>query len=182
MQVYIHLAEGFEEIEAITVVDVLRRVGINAEIVSVTNKREVCGSHNITVIADSLFENIDYSKGDMIVLPGGMPGTLNLSKHSGLIKKITEYNVQGKWVAAICAAPSILGKLGLLKDRDASCYPGFEEQLEGARVSYQTVVQSDNIITSRGPGTAIEFSLKIVEVLKNIEILKELKNSMVADT
>ncbi|NLD47377.1 MAG: DJ-1/PfpI family protein [Clostridiaceae bacterium] len=180
MKVFVHLAEGFEEIEAITVVDVLRRVNIEVETVSVTGKMEVTGGHGITVTADRLFEDTDYSLGNMIVLPGGMPGTKNLYKHTDLSTKLKEYSESGKWIAAICAAPSIIGKLGLLRDRDATCYPGFEQELEGAKVCSLPVVNSGKIITSRGPGTAIKFALKLVEVLKGEKTSEELKDSMIA--
>lgn len=177
-KVYLHLAEGFEEIEAITVVDVLRRAKIDIETVSVSGNKEVRGAHNISIIADKLFENADYLNCDMIVLPGGMPGTVNLEKHEGLIKNIIDFYQQGKWVSAICAAPSILGKLGLLSGRSAVCYPGFEKDLRDALISSEPVVVSDKIITSKGPGTAIMFALKIVELLKNEQLAEELKKNM----
>lgn len=180
MKVYVHLAEGFEEIEALTVVDVLRRANVEVETVSVAGKIEVTGGHGIKVIADRLFEDTDYSQGSMLVIPGGMPGTKNLSMHIGLAEKLKEYSASGKWIAAICAAPSILGKLGLLKDREAVCYPGFEEELKGAKVCSLPVVKSGTIITSRGPGTAIKFALTLVEVLKGAETSEKLKNSMLA--
>src|SRR5690554_5279704 len=130
--VTVHLAEGFEEIEAVSIIDVLRRAGIETLIVSVTGKKEVTGSHNITITADSLFEDIDYSQIKMIVLPGGMPGAQHLKEHDALGKQIIKFNNEGKPVGAICAAPIVLGGLGLLKNKKATCYPGFEEQLEGA--------------------------------------------------
>jgi 4-methyl-5(b-hydroxyethyl)-thiazole monophosphate biosynthesis len=181
MKVYLQLAEGFEEIEAVTVTDVLRRADIDVETVSVTGKREVTGAHDITVMADRIFEETDYSRADMIVLPGGMPGTLNLGKHDGLMQKLMEYAQEGKWIAAICAAPSIIGRLGILKGLDATCFPGFEDELKGANVNTQHVVHTDKIITSRGPGTAIKFSLKIVEVIKGIEVADKIKKAMIAD-
>lgn len=178
MKIYVHLAEGFEEIEAITVVDVLRRADLAVETVSVTGIKEVTGSHKITVRADRVFEEIDYEKGVMIVIPGGMPGTTNLEKHNGLIEKIKLYEKQGKWLAAICAAPMIFGKLGILKNKTATSYPGFEEELIGAELSSEPVVQSDKVITSCGPGTALQFAFKIVEVLKGTEQADMLKASM----
>ncbi len=166
MKVYLHLAEGFEEIEAVTVVDVLRRADIDVETVSISGKKEVTGAHKITVTADKLFKEINYDKGTMIVLPGGMPGTLNLGNHAGLTEKIKAYAKQDKWLAAICAAPMVLGRLGTLNQKSATCYPGFEKELSGANyLASVPVVQSGKIITSRGPGTAILFALKIVEVL-----------------
>lgn len=177
-KVYLHLAEGFEEIEAITVVDILRRAKIDIETVSVSGNKEVRGAHNISIIADKLFEKADYLNCDMIVLPGGMPGTVNLEKNEGLIKNIIDFYQQGKWISAICAAPSILGKLGLLSGKSAVCFPGFEKDLRGALISSEPVVVSDKIITSKGPGTAIMFALKIVELLKSERLAEELKNNM----
>ena len=180
MKVYVHLADGYEEIEALTVVDVLRRAEIDVQTVSVTGKKEVAGAHHIKVIADLLFEDTDYSKADMIVLPGGMPGTLNLEQHEGLRGKILEFQNTGKWLAAICAAPSVLGKLELLKGRTATCFPGFEKYLAGAEFCEDLVAVSGNIITSRGPGTAIYFALEIVRIIKGEDMAKKLKESMIA--
>ncbi|MFZ7119638.1 MAG: DJ-1 family glyoxalase III [Eubacteriaceae bacterium] len=179
MKVYIHLAEGFEEIEALTVVDVLRRANIHIEMVSVLGTKEVVGAHDIKVVSDVLFEEANYEDCDMIVFPGGMPGTLNLEKHKELIKIIKDFYSRDKWIAAICAAPKILGNLGLLKEKKATCYPGFEEELVGAKLSDENVVLDSNIITSRGPGTAITFSLKIVEVLLGKDISQDLMQKMI---
>jgi 4-methyl-5(b-hydroxyethyl)-thiazole monophosphate biosynthesis len=179
MKVYVHLAGGFEEIEALTVVDVLRRAEIDVQTVSVTGNKEVAGAHQIKVIADLLFEDADYSEAGMIVLPGGMPGTLNLEKHEGLIEKILEFQNENKWLAAICAAPSVLGKMELLKEKTATCYPGFEKYLEGAGFCENPVAVSGNVITSRGPGTAIYFALEIVRIIKGEETAKKLRESMI---
>jgi len=179
MKVYMHLAEGFEEIEALSVVDVLRRAQIETDTVSVTGKKEVTGAHGIRVIADLLFEDADYSSADMIVLPGGMPGTLNLEKHIGLTEIILQFSREGKWLAAICAAPSIFGKLELLKGKSATCYPGFEKYLIDAVHSEESVVVSDKIITSKGPGTAIYFALEIVKIIKGEESAEEIREGMV---
>ena len=178
MNVYVHLAEGFEEIEALTVVDVLRRAGIDVQTVSVTGKKEVAGSHQVKVVTDLLFEDADYSRAGMIVLPGGMPGTVNLEKHEGLRGKIIEFNDKGKWLAAICAAPSVLGKLGLLGGKTATCYPGFEKYLSGAKTSENPVEVSGNVITSRGPVRAVYFALEIVRAIKGQEVAKMLDEGM----
>lgn len=179
MKAYLHLAEGFEEIEALTVVDVLRRANIHIEMVSVLRTKEVVGAHDIKVVSDILFEEANYEDCDMIIFPGGIPGILNLEEHKGLIKIIQEFYFRDKWIAAICAAPKILGNLGLLKDKKATCYPGFEEELVGAKLSDKNVVLDSNIITSRGPGTAIAFSLKIVEVLLGKDITQDLMQKMI---
>jgi 4-methyl-5(b-hydroxyethyl)-thiazole monophosphate biosynthesis len=164
--VYVHLADGFEEIEALAVVDVLRRAEIDAKTVSVTGSRTVRGAHDIAVNADLLFAEADYEKCEMIVLPGGMPGTLNLGKHEGLAKQLKAFAENGKWLAAICAAPGVLGKMSLLKGKRVTSYPGVEDQLTGAVYSEERVVQDGRIVTSRGPGTAIEFALELVKLLK----------------
>ncbi|MDD2234180.1 MAG: DJ-1/PfpI family protein [Desulfitobacteriaceae bacterium] len=179
MKIYLHLAEGFEEIEAVSVVDVLRRADMDVETVSISGKKEVIGAHNIILVADKLFEEINYDQGTMIVLPGGMPGTTNLENHVGLTEKIKAYARQDKWLAAICAAPMILGRLGILNDKSATCYPGFEKELIGANyLASVSVVQSGKIITSPGPGTAILFGLKIVEVLIGPNQAEAIRESM----
>ncbi len=174
--VYIHLAEGFEEIEAITVTDVLRRAGIDVRTVAIHAGNEsladsahpklIKGAHDIKVKADLLFEDADYKKCDMIVLPGGMPGAENLAAHEGLVSKIREFARDGKPLAAICAAPMIFGNLGILEGRRATIYPGMERHLRGAEAVQDRVVVDRNFITSRGPATAMDFALAIVEFLK----------------
>jgi len=177
--VYVHLADGFEEIEALTVVDVLRRADIAVKMVSVTDSKAVRGAHDIVVAADLLFREADYGICDMIVLPGGMPGTANLGKHEGLIKQLNIFAQEGRWLAAICAAPSILGGLSLLNEKRATSYPGYESQMIGAIYTEERVVRDGNLITSRGPGTAIEFSLELVTVLKNEQAAAALRNKMI---
>lgn len=177
--VYVHLADGFEEIEALTVVDVLRRANIAVKMVSIEQSKTVRGAHDIVVSADLLFQEADYDHCEMIVLPGGMPGTANLAKHEGLEKQLNAFAQSGKWLAAICAAPSVLGKLALLKGKHVTSYPGFENQLIGAIYSEERVVRDGKLITSRGPGTAMEFSLELVTLLKNEQTAAALRNSMV---
>lgn len=177
--VYVHLADGFEEIEALTVVDVLRRAEIAVKTVSVTGDKSVRGAHDIKVEADLLFEEADYGNCEMIVLPGGMPGTANLAKHEGLAKQLNAFAQSGKWLAAICAAPSVLGRMSLLKDKHVTSYPGYENQLIGAIYSEERVVQDGKLVTSRGPGTAIEFSLELVKLLKNEQTAAALRKAMI---
>lgn len=180
MKVYLQLADGFEEIEAISVVDILRRGNIPVEMVSIMGKKEVVGAHNIVVVADVLFEQVDYSEVAMIILPGGGLGTKNMAEHIGLGEQIIKQSTTGKWIAAICAAPTILGKLGLLTGKVATCYPGCESQLIGAAVTNPaSVIVDGNIITSRGPGTSFDFALKIVEVLQGREVADGLKREMI---
>jgi len=178
-KVNIYLAEGFEEIEALTVVDVLRRAGVAVVTVAVSASKEVNGAHHITVIADQTFDEIDNKAADMLVLPGGMPGTRNLEKHEGLRSLIKDFYENERYIAAICAAPSILGKMGLLESSMATCYPGFEEDLKGAIHSEEPVIRHKNIITSKGPGTAMLFALELVELLVGREIKEELKDSLI---
>lgn len=177
-RVNVYLAEGFEEIEAITVVDVLRRAGIDARMVSITGKKEVKGSHGITVAADEIFENADNTNADMLVLPGGK-GTRYLEEHKGLREVIMGFAERNKPIAAICAAPSVLGKMGLLEKKKAVCYPGFEEVLKGAVIDKDIVSQDENIITSKGPGTAIYFALRLVELLVGKKTAENLREGMI---
>ncbi|MHB1394844.1 MAG: DJ-1 family glyoxalase III [Clostridia bacterium] len=178
-RVNIYLADGFEEIEAITVVDVLRRADIDARMISITGKKDVAGAHRITVTADELFESADNLGADMLVLPGGMPGTRHLGEHKGLKEIILKFAEGNKLIAAICAAPSILGRLGLLDSKKAVCYPGFEESLKGAVIGEDIISQEGNYITSKGPGTAIYFSLRLVELLTDSETAEELREGMI---
>lgn len=178
-KVNVYLGNGFEEVEALTVVDVLRRAGIDVKTISISKTKEVKGAHNITVIADKSFDEIDNNAVDMLVLPGGMPGTTNLEKHEGLKALIREFYQKEKYIAAICAAPSILGKMKLLNSCSATCYPGFEKYLEGAIHSEAPVVRHKHIITSKGPGTAMLFALELVEILIGKDKAESIKESMI---
>jgi 4-methyl-5(b-hydroxyethyl)-thiazole monophosphate biosynthesis len=175
----LHLATGFEETEAITIIDVLRRAELNVITVSITGERKVTGAHNIPVEADQLFEETDYSNAAMIILPGGMPGTSNLMKHNGLTEQLIKFDADKRYIGAICAAPMILGSLGFLKGRRAVCYPGFESKLTGANVLYTPFVVDGHIITGRGVGTALDFSLEIVCILKGDIVASELRSALV---
>ncbi|MDD4843775.1 MAG: DJ-1/PfpI family protein [Anaerotignum sp.] len=177
--VYIFLAEGFEEMEAVTPLDLLRRVGVNAKFVSVGETLQVKGAHNILYTADLLFDEAAATMADGIVLPGGMPGTLNLLAHPGLCGLIHSYHAAQKPISAICAAPLILGELQLLAGKTATIYPGMENKLTGATSSKNEVCVDGNIITSRGPGTAIPFSLKLAEIFAGKEAAEKLKADIV---
>lgn len=166
-KVYIFLANGFEEIEGLTVVDLLRRANINITMVSITGEQFITGSHQIIIKADALFENVDFNDADMLVLPGGMPGTKYLSGHEGLDQLLKQFHTKGKKISAICAAPSVLGSKGLLKGKYATCYPGFEDALLGAHIKNDAVVTDGNFTTSKGLGTAIDFSLALIKNLKS---------------
>lgn len=160
----IFFAEGFEEIEALTVVDVCRRCNIEIEMVSAYNEEQVLGSHDILVRMDKKLEEADFSGYDMLVLPGGGKGTQGLEACAPLMEKVDEFYKAGKWIAAICAAPSIFGHRGYLKGRRACSYPTFESHLEGATVTAGPAEVDGNVITSRGMGTSIDFALTIAEV------------------
>ncbi len=177
-KVYLFAADGFEEVEALTVVDLLRRSGVCCTIVSITGKELVVSSHNITIKADMLFDASLLADGDMLVLPGGMPGTNHLMAHEELKKLLISYAANDKYLAAICAAPSVLGQIGLLKEKEATCYPGFEEKLSGAKLSTEHVVVDGNIITSRGLGTAIDFALELVRLLTDSDTSAALADSI----
>ena len=176
--VYVFLAKGFEEIEALTVVDYLRRAELEVFTVGIGGKI-IVGSHNIPVFCDleeneiSLNDNIDA-----IVLPGGMPGTLNLEANATVNSFIDYCYENNKYICAICAAPSILGHKGLLKDKLACCFPGFEEELTGARVSDNFVCTDGKIITAKGMGAAISFSQAITEKLVNKHTADRIKASL----
>lgn len=164
-KVLVFLADGFEEIEALTVVDLLRRAGVDTRTVSITSDYSVTGSHRITVDADEVITETDFGEAQMIVLPGGMPGTKNLEADEVLMGQVDDFIDSDRYVAAICAAPTILGHKSRLIDKKACCYPGMEDQLDGADVTTEPVAVDGKIITSRGLGTAIPFALKLVEIL-----------------
>jgi len=178
-KVLIFMAEGHEEIEALTVVDLLRRAGIEIEMISITGNKKVPGSHGITTVCDKYLENADFEGADMLVLPGGMPGTLNLELCEPLMDQIHGFNTSKKGLAAICAAPTVFGKAGILEGKKATCYPGMEKDLLGANVSTDAVCHDGHIITSRGMGTAIPFALEIVRTFQGDEAANKLAAGIV---
>ncbi|NBJ93024.1 DJ-1 family glyoxalase III [Parablautia muri] len=161
-KVCVFFGTGFEEIEALTVVDILRRQGIDTKMVSIMGDKTVIGSHEIPVITDELLEDVNFNEVDMLVLPGGLGGTKNLEACEALMKQVDVFVAAGKAVGAICAAPTILGHRGHLKGKKAICYPGMEDQLEGATVTCEPAVQDGNIITGRGMGCSIAFGLALL--------------------
>lgn len=176
--VYILLADGFEEIEALAVADILRRAEIPVKLIGVNNSDYVTGSHNISVKADCPINEADTNF-DLVVLPGGSPGYKNLEK-STAVKEMVDYAAEnGKYIAAICAAPSIIGKWGYLKGKKACCYPSYENDLVGSSVCFDDVVCDGQFITSRGAGTAHKFAFKIVEILKDEKLSKKIEKSMI---
>jgi 4-methyl-5(b-hydroxyethyl)-thiazole monophosphate biosynthesis len=178
--VYVHLADGFEEIEALTVVDVLRRAKVPVQSVSVMEGLTVTGSRGIKVIADIPFDLADYGNCDMAVLPGGGAGAQRLLEHEGLKKILSDFVKADKWIAAICAAPMILARNGLLKGRNAAIYDGMEDELAagGAVYKKQAVVTDGKIITSRGPGTAMSFALELAGILAGRQTEAEVRAAL----
>ena len=163
-KVIVFLAEGFEEIEAISIIDVLRRAEVSVTTLSISKEKQVKGAHNVPVVADKLFDEVNFASYDMIVLPGGMPGAKNLQEHEGVRKQIEAFE-KDKQIGAICAAPMILGGMGLLKGKRATCYPGFEAELIEAKITDEAVTVDGNITTGKGPAFAMQFALQLVETL-----------------
>lgn len=175
----IFLAAGYEEVEMLTVVDMLRRAGIDIDMVSITKDLEVTGSHNITIKADVLFEDADLDQAQALILPGGIPGTPNLKAYAPLCEALKTFAKEGKLVAAVCAAPTVLSELGILKDKKATSYPSFEGKLDCVEYLKQPYVVDGNVITSRGMGTCIEFAGAIIAALKDDETAKQVKDAIV---
>ena len=178
--IYVFLAEGFEEIEALAPLDLMRRAGLAVTTVGVGGLF-VTGAHGITVKSD--MEDRDYADNapDMIFLPGGMPGTLNLGASPVVQAAIRSATQTGAYLAAICAAPSILGDLGLLQGKEATCYPGFEDRLTGATLSDRRVVRDGNVITAAGMGVAMEMGFCLIELLCGTAKAEELRHATIAD-
>lgn len=162
-QSIVFMADGFEEIEALTTVDVLRRAGMEVVTMSIGESREVTGAHGVPVIADALFDESLVAEAQWLILPGGMPGATNLAAHQGVRAALTNHNRHGGNIAAICASPAVvLGPLGILSGRDAVCYPGMERGVSGVRWGVRPVAVCDNVVTGNGPSAAAAFALAIV--------------------
>lgn len=175
---YIFLADGFEEIEALTVIDVLRRAGMDIKSVSITDSLNVTGAHGITVKADVLYEKTDFITPEWLIIPGGMPGAENLSRFAPLNTLLMAQAQNGK-IAAICAAPAVvLGPLGILDGKEATCYPGFEKQLPDATLRDTPVVALDRVVTANGPSAAMRFALAIVANSMGENIAQEVGSGM----
>ena len=177
---YVFFADGFEEVEALTTVDLLRRGGVATTTVSVKSEPYVTGAHGVTIRTDALFDEIDRDDADLYVLPGGQPGTNNLEQHDGLRALLIRANEDpSKKIAAICAAPLVFGHLGFLKGKRATCYPGVEGELFGAETLTDEVVIDGDIVTSRGVGTAIPFGLALIGELVSAETAAKVAESIV---
>ena len=174
----IFFADGFETIEGLTVVDLCRRAGIDIKTVSVTDTKKVVTSQQIPLECDITIDELDFESCDMLILPGGMPGTPNLEACELLMEKLDDFYEAGKNIAAICAAPRIFGKRDYLRGRKATCFPGVESFLTGAHATGSKLEISDHIITSRGMGTAMDFGLKMIEILVSPEKAQEIANQV----
>lgn len=178
MKVYLFLANGFETVEALAPVDVMRRAGIDVVTVSVMGRREVLSAQGVTVLADKLYEECAFADADAFVLPGGGEGTENLSAYSPLRSELQRMSDEVKLIAAICAAPMVLGRAGLLHGRKATCYPGCESDLAGADYTAAHVEVDANIITACGPGASFDFGFAIVKHLCGESIVETLRSQM----
>ena len=176
---YLLLADGFEEIEALSVVDIMRRAEMEVLTVSITDSKTVTGAHGIPVIADVTFAEVDCSAAEWLILPGGMPGALNLAAKSELRELLKAQNIKGGKLAAICASPAVvLAPLGILDGKRATCYPGFEQALNKAKLSEKPVAIDDNIITANGPAAATGFGLAIVAMSKGEDVSRTVAEGM----
>lgn len=178
-QACIFLATGYEEVEMLTVVDMLRRAKISIDMVSITDQKEVTSSHNVTITADKTLSEVNFDEAEMLILPGGIPGTPNLRACDPLCEKLKEFAANGKKVAAVCAAPTVLGELGILAGKKATCYPSFADKLATGDYVKQPVVTDGNVITSRGMGTCIEFAGAIIEALKDKATADAVKEAII---
>ena len=174
----IFLADGFEECEALLAVDLLRRAGVDVQMTSVMKGLEVASSRKIRVQADVMAEDVDYASTDMIVLPGGRIGTENLRKNKIVRTQCRAFSAEGKFVAAICAAPSILAKLGLLEGKEATCHPDYEDKMGGAVLTQESVAVAGNIITGQGLGAGFPFAFELVRVLAGEDEVKRIKKAI----
>ncbi len=179
--VYAFLAEGLEEVECLATADVLTRAGVHVKLISITGKKEVRGSHGFSIRADALLEETDLDRADVLFLPGGMPGTKHLMECGPLCDALVRAHGAGKRLAAICAAPSVLGRLGLLKDKKATCYPGFEDSLAGAKLTGAGVITDGNVTTARGLGYALDLGLELVALLLGHPAAQRVKEAIQYD-
>lgn len=177
-KVYEFLANGFEEIEGLAPVDILRRGGVGINTVSVTGSPFVETSHGVTVKADLVFEDVDFGDADMLMLPGGLPGATNLNAHDGVRRVLLEHGNKGKRIGAICAGPMVLGDLGLLKGKRATCSPGFEKYMEGAVYTRELFTVDGNIITGEGPAATLPYSYKILSFFVSEDVVDDLQVKM----
>ena len=178
-KVYVFLANGFEDVEALIPVDVLRRGGVEVVTVSVVEDTQVVETaHKVQVVADAMFDDCDFSDADLLMLPGGMPGASNLNAHEGVRQALLKQNAAGKRVAAICAAPLVLGGLGILRKKRATCYPGFEQTLEGATYTGDLCTVDGNVTTGEGPAAAFPFAYSLLAQLVDEQTAQQIATGM----
>ncbi len=177
--IYVFLATGFEDIEAIAPVDIMRRAGLEVQTVSITGEEIVTSAHGVGIASDLLLSDVDFSSAEMLVLPGGLPGSTNLDACKPLTEAIKRHFESGGPIAAICAAPLVYGHLGLLKGRRATCYPGVERELAGATYTAAIVERDGNIITGKGPAAAFEFGYTIVDFFLGEGASQPLRQGMI---
>ena len=180
MKVVVFFATGYEEVEALSVVDVLRRGSVEAIMAGVDGE-EVTSARGITIKMDQTIDKIDYDKVDMLVIPGGIQGVNNVYASTRVKEEVLRFKREGKWLGAICAGPGVLGKWGVLEGEKAVCYPGFEKELMGATVSLERVVVSNRVITGIGAGASFAFALKLLEVLMGSEVSQRIKEGMLIE-
>ena len=178
MKVYVFLADGFETVEALAPVDVMRRAGVDVVTVSIMGRKEVISAQSVTVVADDVYENVGFADADALVLPGGGVGTENLSAHEPLRALLVDACSRGLLVAAICAAPMVFGRIGILSGRRATCYPGCEGDLFGAEYTANAVEQDGNILTACGPGASFDFGFAIVKHFCGAGVVDTLRSQM----
>lgn len=176
--IYTFLADGFEDIEALAPVDIMRRAGLQVETVSITDEIVVNTAHGVGIVADKTLAEIDFDDAQLLFLPGGLPGATNLDACQMLREGLVAHNKAGRPIAAICAAPLVLGHLGLLEGKRATCYPGFETELKGAEYTASLVEKDGLFVTGKGPGAAMELGYVLVEMLKDKQTADTLREGM----
>ncbi|MBR5386591.1 MAG: DJ-1/PfpI family protein [Clostridiales bacterium] len=174
-KVTVFIADGTEEVECLTIVDLLRRAGIDVRLVSIMESQTVVSSHKVTIVADGQFDTEDYSDSDMLFIPGGMPGVTNMLAHEGLKDLIKRFNAEGKRLGAVCAGPSVLGQTGVLEGKKATCFPGWEDKLNCGEYTGALVQTDGLVITGRGLGACIEEGLEIIRIFKGDEASSAIK-------
>jgi len=179
--IHIFLATGFEEIEALTPLDVLRRCALDVRLVSITGEKIVEGSHGVKIEADVLFEEAQLDGSEALIIPGGLPGAQNLLEHAALREALKKQNARNGLICAICAGPMVLGVPGLLQGKKVTCYPGFENRLAGANYTARLVEEDGHVITGRGPGAAMEFAFAIAGRFVRSESVRQLRKDMIVD-
>jgi len=176
---YVFLADGFEDVEALIPVDVLRRGGVDVVTVSITDFPLSRSAHGVNIETDTVFKQCNFADADLLLLPGGMPGASNLFEHKGVCKAVADQLAAGRKVAAICAAPAVvLGQLGLLKGRRATCYPGFEQMLDGATYTADLVTVDGNVTTAEGPAAAFPFAYELLAQLTDLQTSDQIAEGM----